>query len=73
MEDLLSSSHLGHHGLEHDFIEMLSHLHLHVLKAKVHLVLYLSSQTLNLSDYPLLHGCKVWVKVPSWRCPLWLH
>src|SRR6185295_2720084 len=54
--------HLSHHGLEH--------LLLHVLKVKVHLILHLTSQPRNLRGHALLHGCKVWLKVASWRGPL---
>ena len=54
-------------------MEMLCHLLLHILEAKIHLPLHLAGQTLNLRTYPLLHGCKVWDEVPSWRSPLWLH
>src|SRR6185312_10680086 len=57
--------HLSHHGLEH--------LLLHVLKVEVHLILHLTSQPRNLRGHALLHGCKVWVKVASWRGPLLLY
>ena len=73
VKTLLDPLHLSHHRLEHALMEMLCHLLLHVLEAKIHLPLHLAGQTLNLRTHPLLHGCKVWVKVPSWRCPLWLH
>jgi len=67
VETLLDPLHLSR--LE----ELLSHLHLHILKAQVHLILHLSCQTLNLTRHPLLHGCKIWIKVTSWRSPLLLH
>ena len=57
--------HLSHHGLEH--------LLLHVLKVKVHLILHLTNQSRNLRGHALLHGCKVGVKVASWRGPLLLY
>src|SRR6185312_10110804 len=60
----MKSLHLSHHGLEH--------LLLHVRKVEVHLILHLTSQPRNLRGHYLLHGCKVWVKIASWRSPLLL-
>ena len=73
METLLNPLHLSHHRLEHGLLKVMCHLVLLVLEAQVHLILHLSRQALNLTGHALLHGCEIWVKVPSWRSPLWLH
>src|SRR6185369_14564989 len=81
---LLNTPHLGHDLLVHVFIKVLPkslkisiqlilELLLHVLKTQVVLLSHLICQTIDLRTHALLHTCKIWVKVTSWRHPLWLH
>ena len=52
---LPNPSHLSLHELKHGFIELLSHLLLYVLKAKVHLSLHLSHNAIHVRSHTLQH------------------